>query len=789
MSDSSPTSSERAAHRMLGAPWLAPSLLVLLTLAAFAPGLDGDFVNDDRRFISMNTEIRDLGNVLRFFTEPETMTARTAVEGWNDIYRPLRTLAFAVDWALFGENARGYRIVNLLWHLAAVLLAWRLTRRWLGDPWLAALATSVFALHPAQAQTVCWISSRGDLMAGVFVLAAAGLLLREDAGPRRTSAAAVLYALALLSKESAVALVGLVVAHDLLLAESPRLRWRTLAVLAGVTALFLLVRFQLATGQEPFSARSLAAAGSGSLIVLGMALFPVGYVAHTGDLLTLEVLGVPAGWVLLAGFAALVGYLLARGRRSPRLAFAVLWFAVCLAPVSGLVPLKSLAESRFLHLPLLGLGMMVALVAPVLRGRRVVAAAMVPLMLGLLTARESRIWRSDRELWGASVRREEALLGRAGSRSLMNEGLAWLDAGMPRRAIPRLRRALAAHPTPLNEVDLALALVEIGEMEEAVDRARHVVRSVDNQAEPLSRAGVVLIRAGRSGEAVTPLERAAALAPWSPGVRRHLALALLRSGRPREARVQAEEAVRLEPRHSQAWILLGRAQHNLGAREEAERAYRRSVELDPGSFRAHLYLGRLRLAHGRDHEAVVDLRRALELSPGNAAIQAELLAASVGTGSVPAHEAVRRLGGLLNELRRRNDLRSCVAVLGRPSIRALRHPQLDAWRVEALLDLGADAAARAEVERLLPGRPDDPGLNAGLGRLELRAGRPAAAIPPLERAVRAGPMGDPCRLSLAEAYRAVGREQDAVRTAREALALPDVPEEVRTKLRRFLSDE
>jgi hypothetical protein len=486
MSDSSPTSSERAAHRMLGAPWLAPSLLVLLTLAAFAPGLDGDFVNDDRRFISMNTEIRDLGNVLRFFTEPETMTARTAVEGWNDIYRPLRTLAFAVDWALFGENARGYRIVNLLWHLAAVLLAWRLTRRWLGDPWLAALATSVFALHPAQAQTVCWISSRGDLMAGVFVLAAAGLLLREDAGPRRTSAAAVLYALALLSKESAVALVGLVVAHDLLLAESPRLRWRTLAVLAGVTALFLLVRFQLATGQEPFSARSLAAAGSGSLIVLGMALFPVGYVAHTGDLLTLEVLGVPAGWVLLAGFAALVGYLLARGRRSPRLAFAVLWFAVCLAPVSGLVPLKSLAESRFLHLPLLGLGMMVALVAPVLRGRRVVAAAMVPLMLGLLTARESRIWRSDRELWGASVRREEALLGRAGSRSLMNEGLAWLDAGMPRRAIPRLRRALAAHPTPLNEVDLALALVEIGEMEEAVDRARHVVRSVDNQAEPLS---------------------------------------------------------------------------------------------------------------------------------------------------------------------------------------------------------------------------------------------------------------------------------------------------------------
>jgi hypothetical protein len=50
-------------------------------------------------------------------------------------------------------------------------------------------------------------------------------------------------------------------------------------------------------------------------------------------------------------------------------------------------------------------------------------------------------------------------------------------------------------------------------------------------------------------------------------------------------------------------------------------------------------------------------------------------------------------------------------------------------------------------------------------------------------------MGDPCRLSLAEAYRAVGREQDAVRTAREALALPDVPEEVRTKLRRFLSDE
>ena len=73
-------------------------------------------------------------------------------------YAPVHLLLHAFEWSLFGENVRGYHLVNLGVHaLAALLLAIFFRRT--GIPRNAALgAAAIFLVHPANVEAVAWIS-------------------------------------------------------------------------------------------------------------------------------------------------------------------------------------------------------------------------------------------------------------------------------------------------------------------------------------------------------------------------------------------------------------------------------------------------------------------------------------------------------------------------------------------------------------------------------------------------------------------------------------------------------
>ena len=74
----------------------APGDVFADVAASLAVLKDGGFVYDDHRFIERNVAIRSLGNTLDFVLDPRTISE----ESWEGIYRPLRTLSFAVDHAL-----------------------------------------------------------------------------------------------------------------------------------------------------------------------------------------------------------------------------------------------------------------------------------------------------------------------------------------------------------------------------------------------------------------------------------------------------------------------------------------------------------------------------------------------------------------------------------------------------------------------------------------------------------------------------------------------------------------
>lgn len=188
------------------------AFLALLLAAAYAGALRAGVAWDDTYLISGNPAIRTLARPWRFFVDPWTLSP----VGGNAIsqYRPLRTLFFACQFAVFGGNAWGFHLVSILLHALAAYLVGTLTHALFGrGRWLAA---TVWLLHPAVSENVLYLAAQGNLLCLVFGLLAVLAHLRwlETGATRRRAASLAWFLLALGAYEfGAVLPVLLIVAE------------------------------------------------------------------------------------------------------------------------------------------------------------------------------------------------------------------------------------------------------------------------------------------------------------------------------------------------------------------------------------------------------------------------------------------------------------------------------------------------------------------------------------------------------------------------------------------------
>jgi tetratricopeptide (TPR) repeat protein len=212
----------------------AGAAALLATAAAYLPSIDGEFQYDDQE-IAKTTWVRQAHRVL----EPSY---------WAEITRPLTGITFAVNHAMSGFRPVSWHVTNVLVHLAAAVLAWRLARRIFARAglsaagedapappdadrgkgkarrskapapatpavaeWAALAAAAIFALHPLHTEAVSYISQRSEALASALYLAGFLVLLAWDrAEPGRRwhllAAAFGLHALGLAAKPIAATL-------------------------------------------------------------------------------------------------------------------------------------------------------------------------------------------------------------------------------------------------------------------------------------------------------------------------------------------------------------------------------------------------------------------------------------------------------------------------------------------------------------------------------------------------------------------------------------------------------
>ncbi|HYE17098.1 MAG TPA: tetratricopeptide repeat protein [Tepidisphaeraceae bacterium] len=340
-----------------------------------------------------------------------------------------------------------FHAASLIVHAISALLAFALLRRLLAAgpgkaaappvvPYAAAGGALLFALHPLQAEPVAWASGLKDLLAGMFGLAALVLYFRATADrageappePRpnparkRTArteprppgrsfslphylAATACFALALLSKPSAVTVPVLAAIIDWLWFRRParavalRLApWVLLAIPIAILA--KLVQSGGDIPHTPFLERPVVA-GASLAFYLGELVWPT-ELAFDHGWRPPVVLRQTWFW-LIALVPLVVAVVLVIFRRRPTaraLATAGLLMAAALGPVLGLAPFSyqffSTVADHYMYLAMVGPALAAAwlLSRPALAKRATVAlAAAVLLGLAVLTVVQLGHWR------------------------------------------------------------------------------------------------------------------------------------------------------------------------------------------------------------------------------------------------------------------------------------------------------------------------------------------------------------------------------------------------------------
>ncbi|HEX9243380.1 MAG TPA: hypothetical protein VF875_13140 [Anaeromyxobacter sp.] len=450
------------------------ALLLTAACAVYANSIGNDFVWDDVDLIKDNPVIRDLGNLPKLATTSYWDLGRPG-ERVPANYRPLTVATFLLNYQIAGADPAAFRVVNVALHAASTCLVYLLCAA-LGVSGGAALAAGLlFAVHPVHVEAVVWITGRAELLASLGVLAAALLHLRQrrDGSPSLLAAAVACFVLALLSKESAIAFVAIVVCLELTLAAADgatvaRLRSRLLSCLPYVVAClaYLGVRWTVVGVEDRGSGVGTFFAGSTAPEIFltmvkvfarywGLLLFPVKLSAHYDqvDVPLPETLLEPSFLAAVAvNLAVLVAIVALFRTRRHLAAFALAWVPLALLPYSHLIHFEWLMAERFLYLASIGISLGAALAIDAARrtswarprpaARALVAAGVCALgLLAVRTLARNRDWAHETDFFAALAREKPNLPG-----ARLSYGKALWEAGRYDEAIVEYEEVLRLSP-------------------------------------------------------------------------------------------------------------------------------------------------------------------------------------------------------------------------------------------------------------------------------------------------------------------------------------------------------
>jgi len=566
--------------------------IVALTLLAFWPVGRYPFLTtwDDGVYVTGN------GVVKAGLSPAGIRWAFTSFTAAN--WHPLTWISHMTDVELFGLNAGAHHCANLAIHLAAALLLLAVLARLTGQIWRSAAVSLLFAVHPLHVESVVRISTRKDVLAGLFWMLTIAAYLRyvRRPGARRSLLVLLAFSLGLMAKPTVVALPLVLLLLDFwplgrfAVCQPGTQGQSALPSTSGLGRLFL----------EKVPLFALAAAGSAltwiaqntygktavSLQVLPLTLrLANGAVSCATYLLDTAVPrrlaffypypldGSPLWQVAgaLALLAAVSIMVLRERSRRPYLLAGWCWYLATLLPVIGIVQVGVQARAdRYTYLPLVGIFVLL--------------------------------------VWGAA-------------------GLA------PRR--PGRGAALIAAGCLTTGLCAVLTRTEVGYWRDTETLTRRAIAVTSGNWIARANLGFELTRQGREEEGLQQYREAEASAPARAERHFRNALLLADQGRDREAAAEYRLAADLFPAHVRALFNLAQLEAEAGELVQAARDLRRAIAYRPDFVEAHFARGVIIAKRGELEPAAAHFAEVLRFRPDYPGARHNLELVLEGLGITP----------------------------------------------------------------------------------------------------------------------------------------------------------
>lgn len=568
------------------------ALLALLTMLVYWPALQGGFVWDDDSMLTANAVVQS-PNGLKDIWWSTKLTD----------YYPLTWTSLWVEWWLWGMNATGYHLTNLVLHILSTILWWRILKRLpIPGAWLAAL---MFAVHPVNVESVAWIAERKNTLALFFyTLALWGYLRFEEqvdsisgmGGWGWYGMSVLAYLLSLWSKTSGVMMPAVLLLYAWW--RRGRIERRDLHRSAPFFGLALVlglvtVWFQYYSAQAAgdVATRSLGArlAGAGMAVwfYLWKAIWPtrLAFVYPRWEInASFPLVYLPVVALVLC-FAV---FWLWRGGWGRPLLFGLGYFVVGLLPVLGFLKIYfqrySLVADHWQYFSIMGviaLGVGGGVRFFTTKGRcRIAGWGLGTLMVGalcLLTWRQCGVYRNDETLW------RDTLAKNPGSWLAHNNlGIELWDQGRIPEAIAQYKQAIQLDPTFAETYNnLGVALKQTGRIQEAIAQYEQALQLNPDFFEAHCNLGGILMQLGRIPEAVEHYKEAVRLQFDSAEAHYNLAVALKQQGWTKDAIGHYEQALRYKPDLAEAHHNLALALWQEGQMSEAIAHWEQALRIKP----------------------------------------------------------------------------------------------------------------------------------------------------------------------------------------------------------------
>jgi tetratricopeptide (TPR) repeat protein len=612
--------------------------LAVSALLVFWQVRNFDFVNcDDTIYVYENP------HVLNGLTAANVIWAFTT--GFAEFWHPLTWLSLMLDCQLFGANAGGIHLVNLLFHIANTLLLFMVLKKMTGALWQSAFVAALFALHPLHVESVAWIAERKDVLSTFFWILAMWAYLRYVKQPNiiRYLLTLLIFALGLMAKPMLVTLPFVFLLLDYwplerkisrrLLAE--KIPFIVLSIASSVIAFLTQQSSRLVTSFAQFPLKFRISNAFISYMKYIEKLFrpsrlavfyPHPYETVSVSYVVISVILLLAVTIFIIRFAKLHRYLVT----------GWFWYLGTLIPVIGIVQVGSQAYAdRYTYVPYIGLFLMLAwglpqILSKLIYRKIVLGLSMIIVLatLGICAHRQANYWKNSFTLFSHTIE-----VTQNNWLAYSNLGNAYARLGRGTEAIDAYKQTIKINP------DLATVHYNLGNVysklaryPEAINAYKQAIKIKPDLVEAHYNLGNACYALGRYPEAINAFEQAVRIKPDYADAYYNLGLAYAALGRYAEAIEAYNQVIKIKPDLAELYTNLGVAYGKLGRLAEAIDTFKQAIRIKPDLADAHYNLGLAYGKLGRSTEAIEAYKNAVRIKPNYAEAHKNLGVAYLAIG-------------------------------------------------------------------------------------------------------------------------------------------------------------